>query len=162
MKGFRLVFGLGFLILAGIYSYAEENSGVLVFDSSLESGKKEAVKDEAGQGEVFESRGPARGASQISGRRISDVVVSKAVTIDEDWVISYVDTPMGVGFTLVRVGKDGMERQVLEIDSPMMAVGKGFPAGTYKVYPNKSGGFEEGEMLINVYYEPKKQAGGLR
>ncbi len=165
MRGlFKILFILvilEFLILTGIYTYAKEDSGVLVSSPSQKT-EEQALKEQGLEGEILEAPGSARTAFFIEGKRIADVAISEVVTIDKDWVISYVEPPTGVGFTLVRVGRDGVERQVLEVDSPMMVAGKGFPAGKYKVYPCKVTGIEMSEISIRLYFEPKEQEGRAR
>jgi hypothetical protein len=148
MKTIKFIFICAiFILLSQACLYAEESSGVLVFGPSQQD-----ITEYSGAGEdSYESTpGPAIMGDSITGTRIADVTVSQGVTLNEPWQISYVDSPTGVGFTLVEIDKNNKEIPVYDVDSPIRAIGKRFPAGTYKVYPYSAGGVEMGETSVSI------------
>jgi hypothetical protein len=150
MKLAVFIFISGILVLSiQICAYTEDSSlDVLVFGPS----QQEAVEEDIDI-ETEDSQAPLESQiidDFITGTRIADAAVSKAVTIDGKWRIEHVDSSMNVGFTLVRVDKSGKEVTVYDVDSSVRALGVTFPAGTYKVYPYSAGGPEMGEVSINI------------
>ena len=98
---------------------------------------------------------------ELRGSRIGNSVVSTPVVLPEEGVIAYVDMGVGHGFTIVQVDINGVESQVLGLDSPEQGIGKKLPAGTYKVYPdNLAGGLELGEIIVVVHIESAETHGG--
>jgi hypothetical protein len=150
MKAIILVFISGILLLsAQAFVFAQDAStDVLVFGpSQQEDAEEDGVPADANLDAV---PGPAVMGDTVSGTRVADVTVSKAVTLTEPWQIAYIDNPMQVGFTLVQIDKNGKEIPVYSIDTPVKAMGEKFPAGTYKLYPYKAGGVETGEILVSI------------
>ncbi len=146
-----------FILSAQACLYAEESSGVLVFGPSQQETQEteeyidieEDISDAPVSPRIMEDL--------ITGTRVADIAVSNAVTIDVPWQIEYVDSPMNAGFTLVQVDKNNKEIPVYDVDSPVRAMGRAFPAGTYKVYPYKAGGPEMGEISVSIQCALKEQ-----
>ena len=93
-------------------------------------------------------------AIEITGSRFGDSVVSETVNLSEERVITFANTTMNKGLTIVEVDSNGVERQVFGFDSPGQAVGRKLAPGSYKVYPdNLNRDFEIGKITAIISLE---------
>lgn len=124
---------------AGICLAAEEDSGVIVYGN--EAVQESTSQDSAAASEEDDVEGvePKRKEVEIRGIRIGSSMISTAVTISEERVITNVEVEPEQGVSIFRVEENGDEYQVFDFDRSEQAVGRRLPAGAYRVYPNSRG-----------------------
>ncbi len=147
---------LVFLVAAGLASNTgcfsqEEDFGVTVYGASDVSPAEETSSSLPGE-ENFDPESIM--AIEITGSRFGDSVVSETVNLSEERVITFANTTMNKGLTIVEVDSNGVERQVFGFDSPGQAVGRKLAPGSYKVYPdNLNRDFEIGKITAIISLE---------
>ncbi|MFA4988491.1 MAG: hypothetical protein WC572_02690 [Candidatus Omnitrophota bacterium] len=158
MKKSTVVSLLCIVIFAAVavFAYAEDSAstGVIVFGASEVASSAQDSSSAGGEEEVSGSDDGAQvvlpNLYEITGSKIGGTQVSKPVTLPSEGVIMFVDAGLSGAFTVMRVDKDGRERQVLGMN-PEQAIGKKLPKGTYKVYPEDvSGEFALNKLEVMV------------
>lgn len=137
-------------------SYCEDSSSsdILVFGSS--SGSTSGTETSGSSSSSSESGDSGTAAPtvapfyEISGSRIGSTKASQEVTLPSEGEIMFVDAGIARSFSIIRVGKDGSETQVLSM-SPERALGHKLAKGTYKVYPEDvDGDFPRDKLTVKV------------
>lgn len=147
---------LVFLVASGVISdnacfSQEDDSGVVVYGEAEVISSAESSSDLTGDSSLDPE---LTMAIEITGSRFGDSVVSETVNLSKERVITFANTTMNKGLTIVRVGENGDEYQVFGFDSPGQAVGKKLAPGSYKVYPdNLNRDFEIGKITATISLE---------